>query len=149
MNYDNIEISEGSWGSLTESAPPKSKTKVKRTKKEIIATLPKNCQKNEQILFLDVNQTIQHWDVFGLIDNDRNRVNDGMIIARYNEKCPVWLDKLKWKSMTLEIPKKVYKNHLDEILSLLSKAGYLDFDMETKLANGNYAVRVHYNSIFG
>ena len=49
--------------------------------------------------------TLTKDDVFGLWDDDHNKVNDGLVVARGTyegvEICPIFGDDVPWKSVTI------------------------------------------------
>ena len=52
-------------------------------------------------------------DVWGVFNKDRTRrISNGMIIAREDEICPIWSDKVEWRSDTI----LCRKEHLEDVL---------------------------------
>jgi len=43
-------------------------------------------------------------DVFGKFDETHTRIDNGMIVARQDQVCPIWGDVLPYKSVTVVIP---------------------------------------------
>ncbi len=48
-----------------------------------------------------IAQKLTKEDVWGKWDKDLNNIHKGMILAKYNDTCPIWGDKIPYKSVTV------------------------------------------------
>jgi len=88
------------------------------------------------------NGSLTKDDVWGQFNiKTGERLTRGMIVARYNEECPIWGDVLPYKSVTV----KCLINQEDEVIYWLDYVYGCDSVQRRKvLKNGMVALRAEY-----
>lgn len=86
-------------------------------------------------------KTLTKEDVWGKFNEKFEKISNGMIVARYNDKCPVFKDIIPYKSVTVVC--KPEEEH--EVIYWL---GYVQggdcVSKRAELKNGNIALRADY-----
>lgn len=81
---------------------------------------------------------IQKWDVWG----KKSDGYKGMRVARTEEICPIWKDKLPYKSVTVVCKKE----DVNEVIYWLSYVHGGPYSKMKDLKNGNIAIRSRYQA---
>ncbi len=92
----------------------------------------------DQFIHYDPDFKIQKWDVFGHAKDNYT----GMIIAKTNQKCPIWKDKLPFKSVTVVCKKE----DLSDVEYWLCYVHGGSFERIKDLPDGKVALRSNYQA---
>lgn len=96
---------------------------------------PINLRKNSN------KKNITKEDVWGKVNENFEKIDNGMIIARYNAKCPVFKDIIPYKSVTV-VCKPEEEN---EVIYWLEYVQGMDcISRRAELENGDIALRADY-----
>lgn len=90
--------------------------------------------------------TVTKDDVFGRFDDNYQRIDAGMVVARGDQVCPVWGDKLPYKSVTVVVPElAVHNGQLSDVeywLSFVHGGG--NISRRKSMPDGTVAIRSNY-----
>lgn len=96
----------------------------------------------DEINELHAAMKIKKEDVWGEYDHEQHkRISDGMIVARTDEICPIFGDKVPYKSVTVVCNKDDYK---DVCYWLGFVHGGDNISQEKELEDGRIAIRSNY-----
>ena len=115
---------------------------VKPRKQKLTAKMKKELLKKgveeEQFCHYDGDFYLQMWDVWGCKGDDYT----GMIVARSEQKCPVWRDKLPYKSVTVICN----TDQFNEVTHWLSYVHGGMYSNAVELKGGKVAIRSDYQA---
>ena len=104
------------------------------TKKELMAMLDAQSEREKTM-------TLQKDDVWGRFDSDHKKISDGMIVARRDDICPVFGDKVPYKSVTVVCKSE----EVNEVLYWLSYVhGGDNINGMKEVGKGKVAIRSDY-----
>lgn len=85
-------------------------------------------------------------DVFGRFNDDYQRIDDGMLVARSEQVCPIWGDILPYKSVTVVVPElDVHDGKVREVeYWLMFVHGGDSISKRKSMPDGSVAIRSNY-----
>jgi len=85
---------------------------------------------------------LQKWDVVGEWDDNHKKISDGLVVARSEERCPIFGDIVPYKSLTIVCK----EDELGDALYWLSYVHGGGHSREKKLNDGRIAIRSDYQA---
>lgn len=103
----------------------------------------------ERIAEEQKNLRVTKDDVFGRYDHDTHqRIDDGMVVARHDQVCPIWGDVLPYKSVTVVVPAEhVRAQRVPEVIYWLTFVHGADcVSRRWSIPDGTVAIRSDYTA---
>lgn len=84
--------------------------------------------------------------VFGKFDENHERIDAGMVVARTGDICPIWGDEVRYKSVTIVVPEEYVREHrvIEVIYWLTFVHGENSVSRRWSLPDGTVAIRSDY-----